>query len=339
VAVLLSLHRWTGALLGLLLALLGSTGALLVFKDDWLRLTIAQARIPYDPVQAAAAVERLLAQEPRALLLASEALPLHRLAYADDAYAYASQDGTIVRRWQGHEPVDEWLFELHHRLLAGDTGETVAGVAGLAGAGFVLSGLALLWPRRRQLTARLWPRRWARPALLEQHRNLGLVAAPLLLLATLSGAAMVFHETARALLSPGAPLPPPPVLAEPYRGTVNWPTVLRAGQAAFPGAPLRVVVAPRKPNAPILLRYKQTAEWHPNGRSAVYVHPGTGAVLMRQDALALPQGQRLFNLLYPLHAAKVGGRAYDLVIASTGLALTLLGLFTTWTFWRRRLAR
>ncbi|MGH1560468.1 hypothetical protein ACRAWD_27990 [Caulobacter segnis] len=67
-----------------------------------------------------------------------------------------------------------------------------------------------------------------------------------------------------------------------------------------------------------------------------------------RDALVLPMGSRIANADYPLHAAKVGGLAYRLVMTVSGLTLALLGTLAVVTFWgnpagmpkrRRRKAR
>ncbi len=50
----------------------------------------------------------------------------------------------------------------------------------------------------------------------------------------------------------------------------------------------------------------------------------------------MPAGAQVFNGAYPLHAAKVGGLAYRLLMTVSGLALTLLGTLTVWTFWFKR---
>lgn len=39
---------------------------------------------------------------------------------------------------------------------------------------------------------------------------------------------------------------------------------------------------------------------------------------------------------YPVHAAKVGGLAWRLLMTAGGLALVLLGFLATWSFWARR---
>lgn len=47
----------------------------------------------------------------------------------------------------------------------------------------------------------------------------------------------------------------------------------------------------------------------------------------------MPLGSRITNLDYPLHAAKVGGLPYRLVMTISGSNLTLLGSLTVFIFW------
>ena len=51
------LHRWTGGIVGLVLALLGLSGAVLVWKDDWIALPYASAAAQTSPEALARAVE------------------------------------------------------------------------------------------------------------------------------------------------------------------------------------------------------------------------------------------------------------------------------------------
>ena len=81
---------------------------------------------------------------------------------------------------------------------------------------------------------------------------------------------------------------------------------------------------------------KQPAEWLPNGRTMVYFAADSGRLVEARDALALPAQARGFNMLYPLHAAKVGGLAYRLVMTCSGLALAMLGSLAVWSFWFAR---
>jgi uncharacterized iron-regulated membrane protein len=52
-----------------------------------------------------------------------------------------------------------------------------------------------------------------------------------------------------------------------------------------------------------------------------------------RDAFQLPAGSRLFNTVYPLHAASIGGLPYKLAMTFAGLGLSLLGSLAVWTFW------
>jgi uncharacterized iron-regulated membrane protein len=104
----------------------------------------------------------------------------------------------------------------------------------------------------------------------------------------------------------------------------------------YPDAEVRILSLPRKPGDPISIRLRQPAEWLPNGRTAVWFAPDTSQVIGTRDALTLPPRVQAYNAIYPLHAGKVGGLGWRLAVTASGLSLTLLGGFTTWTFWFQR---
>jgi uncharacterized iron-regulated membrane protein len=69
---------------------------------------------------------------------------------------------------------------------------------------------------------------------------------------------------------------------------------------------------------------------------AVPSTPPTAACSPRTTRWRCPRAAQVFNGAYPLHAAKVGGLAYRLLMTLSGLALALLGSLTVWTFWFKR---
>jgi uncharacterized iron-regulated membrane protein len=339
-------HRWAGGVIGLVLALLGLTGAILVHKESWLLLPHAgDARIA-DPAAIAAATERLLIAEPKAqaIVYAGDRFGLHQLRLPKGAGAYTDQAGTIVTRWDSQwERPELWIFDLHHHLFAGDVGETVIGVAGLAGLLFVVTGAILWWRTRRTFKFRLWPKRLSRPMIVMQHRDLGIVMAPLLLLAVVTGTMMIFKPFAALIVTPfGSPVAalaanaPPKMKSGPLAAHPNWRAIFIAAQARFPDAQFRILTLPRKPGDPIAFRMKRAGEWLPNGRTLLSFDAASGDLLAARDALALPAGTRVYNGAYPLHAAKVGGLAYRLVMTATGLAMLMLGSLAVWSFWFKR---
>lgn len=340
------LHRWVGGILGLVLAVLGLSGAILVHRDAWVWLPHAgDARIA-DPARLAAATERALAAAPatRSIVYPSDSFGLLQLRGAHGAGAYADQTGHLVARWDSQWARPElWLFDLHHHLFSGDAGETVIGIAGLAGILFVVTGTILWWRTRRTFHFRLWPRRMSRPMIVWQHRDLGIVVAPLLLLAAVTGTMMVFRPFAALIIAPfGAPTAalaassPPNVESGPLAARPDWRRILAGAQARFPDAQPRILALPAKPGEPIRLRMKRAAEWLPNGRTQLAFDAADGRLLAAVDALTLPRAAQVFNGAYPLHAAKVGGLAYRLVMTAVGLALAMLGSLAVWSFWFRR---
>ncbi len=216
----------------------------------------------------------------------------------------------------------------------------MGGIVGLAGLGFVVTGLILWWPSRRLFRPRLWPRAMKRAAIVHHHRDLGLLITPLLVLSLTTGAAMNLKWFSQALR---APFTPPAVMEQAsaapkikggaLAGSLDWTAVMHQAKARFPDAEVRSIGLPRKTGGLITLRLRRDAEWLPNGRTMAWFDPANGQMVAARDGLSLPLGSRIANADYPLHAAKVGGLPYRLVMTVSGLALTLLGTLAVVTFW------
>ncbi|MEM7729690.1 MAG: PepSY-associated TM helix domain-containing protein, partial [Pseudomonadota bacterium] len=319
-----------------LLLLISVTGTLLVFKDDYLRATLPEAR---GGVQGSSelwlsainlAEERFGKESLRVLVFASDDLGVHKAYLTDGRSAYMSASGEVVARWRDNDRFEDWLFDLHHRLLLGDLGLVVAGLAGLAGSLLVLTGLYAVWPMRLGLRRGLKIAQPTRQQLRSLHRNLGAwIAMPALLL-MLSGAALSFPAESRALFDRiGSPVPEPETVEGP--GYTDWPAGLAGASLAFPDAMPRMAIWPRD-GAPAMVRLKQPAEWHPNGRT-YFTFSDAGAAA--QDATRLGAGREAYNALYPLHAGKTGSVVYKWMTALFGLCLSLLAFLGLMSFAKR----
>lgn len=340
-----TLHRWTGGLIGLVLALLGLSGTILLHKDAWMGVPHASDPLQADLASLAAATDRIMALPgAQGIIYARDGFGLHQARFGEGAGLYADQSGAAVTRWASQwERPEIWIFDFHHHLFAGDAGEWVIGIAGLCGLFFIVSGAILWWRTRRTFRPRLWPKRLTRAAIIMHHRDLGIVAAPLLLLSVVTGTMMIFRPFAMAAVAPFGPvaettkaLEPPRYKGGPLAANPDYRAMLSEARRRFPDAEFRILSLPRKPGDAISLRMKQPAEWLPNGRTTLWFDAATGTVLDARDALAMPPGAQAFNMAYPLHAAKVGGLPYRLVMTLSGLVLAMLGTLTVWTFWFRR---
>jgi uncharacterized iron-regulated membrane protein len=337
-------HNWVGLALSLVLALLALSGSLLVFKTDWLRATQpgAAAAVVVDAAtfgRDAEAAERVYGTERlKSVTFAGPEIGLHQVYLADGGGAYLEPGtGRVVSEWAKNERFVDWLFDLHHHLLLGKSGTTLAGWTGFAGLLLTVSGLYLWWPARRLFAPRLTPRSSARGHWVAVHRDMGALTAPVALLLLFSGWPMALPDVAKpamtAVLGEMEPRPNP-VAGE---GDVDWAAAVPAAQARFENAAPRMAVWPAS-GKPASVRLRQPAEWHANGRTQVWIDPADGAVLATWNAQAERRAGRVYNVLWPLHAAKVGGLMWKLLAFAGGLGLAALSLYGAESF-RRRLAR
>lgn len=325
------LHRWSGGVIGLLLAVLGLTGTILVWEGEWIGLPGADDSVVERVERLGLIANQAAADGALRITFASEEIGLHHIAMADGGGAYVRQNGATVASWTNQwERPELWLFDLHHHLFAGETGEIVTGIAGLLGLMFVVTGSLLWWRSRRAFRPRLWPRRLLPGPIVSHHRDFGVLAAPLLTVSMLTGVLMLFAPIRDALV-----------------GVEDRPHILRAGmkadgpsaalsaaKALFPDAKVRRIVFPTKPGDPIVVRMRQPFEWTPNGRTELSF-VGNGQVTI-EDAAAANGSAAAVEKLYPIHSAKVGGWLWKLVMSASGVALAMLGTLAMWSFWARR---
>lgn len=328
------LHRWAGGLIGLLLALIGLSGAVLVWEGQWIGLPGASDALDEQPERIARLVDQAADSGMSRITFAGDEIGLHQLVNRDGSGAYVDQSGAIVGSWANEWGRPElWLFDFHHHLFAGATGETITGIAGFAGVLFVVSGIILWWRGRARFRPTLLPRRFQPGPIVKHHRDLGLLVSPLLLLSMTTGVLMLFAPVRDALI--GREERPEQLLTGPAAVTPGQ-AVLRA-KALFPNARLRRISLPGRPHGDIIVRLRQPFEWTPQGRTQVSFAPG-GAIKV-QDAAQAGRAASVTEKLYPIHSAKTGGWLFKLVISLSGLSLFVLGSFAVYAFWWRKAQR
>lgn len=301
--------RWIHATFGLFAAVYvlvaSASGAVLLFKEEIIAL--AHPELGAVPADIVGQAQRLAASLPPAgftsIKFPDDALP---------AFIVARPGGTTAL----YDPVTlaplpdrfglvratDWIFDLHHHLLAGETGTLVSGAFGLAVAGLILIGFYLWWPGRRSWRlSRARAKRPTRAAQLGAHMTLAVLTGPLLFVAAVTGSAVIFHEQARGLLvailgekDPAIPVPAAPAPLPALK------------QAVFPQAEPRLFIPPRGGGA-ITLRLRQPAEFHPNGRSTLSYDPVTERATAAASEPEAGAGDRVYNLLYPIHTGVIGG--------------------------------
>ena len=348
-AALSWLHLWVGLVAGTLFALVGLTGSVLVFHDDLLRMQHPQLE-GHAPVADGEVLAGILERwGPKGLGSlhfpepAGAGLPVWQ-GYFDDGHRayFAPADGALLLERHASSDVLLFLQEFHIDLLGGEAGHQVLGVVGWIGFGLLLTGVYLWWPRFGTLRAHL--KMHARPPVrrwLTWHRSVGVFLLPLLLLSTLTGVGMVYHAGFRSVLTGvfgGAPAPAAPDVPAVGDAAPDWPRILATAGTALPYARL-TRTSPAEPGSDVIgFRARGEEEWHPNGRSLVYVDRAGRQVLLAHDATAQAYGARLTEAIYPLHIASVGGGWFRWLTFLGGLVPAFL-LVTGFLFWRRRRGR
>jgi len=346
-----SIHRWTGAIMGVLLAAMGLSGTLLIHEDAWLRATVPHAsdsRAP-DATTYGPALERLMTgpTRPTNIIFPSDSLGVFTLTFGEGAGAYADASGAIVSRWDSKwERPEVWLFDFHHHLFSGEGGTTGVGILALIGLGFVFTGLVLWWRNRKSFKLRVWPSSLSRLQIVRHHRDLGLVMSPLLLTLFLTGSILVFRPIADVLFAPLSPagtisasLEQPTQKGGRLAPNFDWPTLLQLVRNTYPDGQLRGINIPRRDGQLIRVRVRQPGEWLPNGRTHLWFDPASGRLVEARDARGLPLATRAYNAVYPVHTSKVGGPIYKVVMTAAGLTLVMLGSLAVYAFWGFRMRR
>ena len=234
-------------------------------------------------------------------------------------------------------PTYEFIRNLHIELLTGLAGEIFLLYVGAMAVVLGLSGLWLWWPMRSGFH---W--RWVLPPLrrlklkgfLRFHSQSGIVILPMFLVVTLTASVMMFQKVRNAIAAAeieAAEVTPVAIDRHQLIAAVkladatvknSWPTYIR-------------VVPGDEPQAKIRLRLN--GEWHPNGRTNVYVDMAKQQVTTLQHVEKDSPTKKVLNQMYPLHSSYGMPAFYSLLTLSMGLGAIWLIVTGTGSWLRRRL--
>ncbi len=323
-------HAWTGLVISLLLVAIALSGTLLIFAPDLARITTPGAQQP-PPLRGRGQLAGVMA-EGRALSpggfqgvrFASRTFGLDEVMMKQGGAYIDPRTGAVVRVWRG-ERWSDVVFDVHRHLLLKGLGTTIVGWTGAAALLLTLSGLVLWWPARRSFRGRIVPLARRRGALVSAHRDLGVLASPLLLMMLTTGAAMALPQISRPLLHAAAPARPK---AAPHAKTAkfDWASAFAMAKSRFPNADLSQA-DPQRGDEPASIRMKQKAEWRATGRTIVYFNATGRQMTTVVDPRAQPRGVQVFDALYPLHTGTIGGLLLKTLNVLGGLSLSSIALF------------
>jgi uncharacterized iron-regulated membrane protein len=318
-------HAWAGAILGLVLFAICFSGSVLVAEPLLRRLTMPPTPdyLVAEPSVLGAQAEAIVAMNAGQVIAALEApepgFGYWRVHFDDGGGAfYRVGENAPAHAWAAPRgDVLAWTYELHAHLLAGEAGEKVNGVLGLLLVVFALSGVWLWSAARGKRAYRLAPASLKRIDLVRWHRDSGALWAGLIALAGATGFAMVYESELRKAIERAPPAAPAPAIRQVSAG---WGPAIADIAIAHPQAHLRLIMMPLDLNDPVGFRFRQSGEWHPNGRTDFWVNLATGEVTHSRNGLRMSPTRRALAAMFPLHAGIAGQIWWSIIIAIAGFA-------------------
>lgn len=364
------LHWLLGISAGLVLAVIGVSGALLSFENELLRalnrglMTVdARAETMLSPSEL---LDRIAAAQPQRPIgtLSLSAVPgrAARVGFLApqeagsgkpparprmDVYFVDPYTGALL----GHEDdlrghaVLHWVEELHRTLAAGDTGKAITGASTLTLLILAATGLYLRWPRRwrdwRAWLAVRWRLR-ASPFLKSLHEVIGTWLLIPYLLVALTGLWWSYAWYRDGLLQlAGAPRPARPILRAADQNPAPateldraWSSFLRETQASgYSSVSFNVPGA----GQPLTLTYLDAKPQHERASNRLTIDLSSGAVIAHERYSEKAFGGKLVGSVFVLHKGSYFGIVGTVIVMVCSLAMPVFAV-TGWMLYLKRRA-
>ena len=336
---LFQIHWFIGITAGSVLAVVGSTGGMLAFEQEILRLinvkamTIAPVGSALPPADL---IDRIAAQSPgkrvTALTLSSRPREPARVTFAGESPERRNEN-RYVNPYTGEilpKPAGEQFFrtvtQVHRYLASGDVGKHVVGASTFGLVIIALSGLYLRWPRKtfhwRDWLVLGWVQK-GRAFLWSLHSVLGTWVLLCYLLAALTGLYWSYAWYRNALFyltgaprfvstsGAGAPERSRAVNTSAARpGDEQARDMNRAWQlfgqevGSYGSATLRL---PAKAGQPMQISYLDLAPRHSRATNRIVFDVAAGKIVEHERYRDKPLGSKIMNSMLPLHSGRFFG--------------------------------
>ena len=359
-----TVHRWLGIGLGIWFALVGLSGAILVFEDPidaWLNPHLLTSPAHGTHLSAQVIVERAEVQFPLGLVekirfpiadgqvyrLTVRAKPrrvgAERIEAMFDPVSGAHLGARSLEALGVASPdLLRTLYEFHRNVLLGNAGSNIVGIAGLLLLTSAVTGFVLAAPRTRAALRRIvWinPRTSATRIAFDVHRSTGIVFAITLLLATLTGATLVYVNYVRDLVSvfsKVASFPTVPWQSQDAHEPLQLDRVIADVKSRFPEHELLEVHGSPRQMAGHLYYLKQAGDVHRLGDTIAWINPLSGEMMIERSPRTRTAGEGFMHWLFPLHSGTAFGTIGQVAMSTTGIVPLLLVFTGLWVWLRKR---
>lgn len=352
-------HWLAGITVGVLLAMMGLTGAIMSFQDPILETLNADARkvevrgerLPMPAIVAHAEAEaQRIGARVRTLTVPQNADGAARVLFLSGPSEIVRYINPYTGDWQTGGARGEKFFEIVeevHRGLITDrvggqyVGRRVLDASAIVLVGLVATGLYLRWPRRTT-NWRAWfvvdRRLRGRGFLYSLHAVIGTYVLPLLLLSALTGLYFAY-DWYSSMLERMAGVPP--VAEEQMQGKPLVAPDVDKVWNAFTQATAAVQVGqvsfrlPKQAEEPLRIQYLDADAPHMTAFNTVKIDPATAQVLTHERYSDKQTGARLLSSMLVIHKGSYFGVIGSLLLMLSSLALPLF-MITGWMMYLDR---
>ena len=354
----LSVHRWTGLTIGLVILMLALTGGALVFRPglepvvnrELLTVATCTERLPIDALAANARTSHPKGTLDYIRITAGEEgeprMPAARIRFADpqeDVYLNPCT-GEVLGERARYSGLLGRIEQMH--ILRYSEGEVVRSISGAAsiifGIALIVGGVYLWWPRRGGVKRALMldARLTGRARHLNRHQTIGVYASVILLMLTLTGLPLSFAWYREGLYQmTGSALPSKPAKSAVQAGVerLSMEAFWQRAQALMPHVADALLKFPAdKPDAALEGFLIARGAPHPNARALLSLDAYSGKVLRYTPYAASSLGHKLYFWTLSFHTGQIGGVPGQLALLAGVLAVPVMAYTGFASFLRRR---
>ncbi|RCS43241.1 PepSY domain-containing protein [Bremerella cremea] len=355
----LKAHQLLGLTAGLLFALAGLTGSILVFEkplDTLLNHEIMQTDNRGQRISLEALVERVQPRHADLGKIDRIAVPRHEAEVFMVRFTPSIAGkprprpvevfvDPVTGETLGQRPRNsgliEWIYDLHARLLTGWSGRTIMGIVALSALTLLVSGILLWWPLLKGGSRIAFGVRRTKFNF-DLHKVMGLGGTLPLLLISFTGVYLGLPSLVKPIVHIFSSETPPPknIVSTRMQDDQQTLTPDRAVELALqrmPGAELFHVDLPEGATGTYKVFLRQPGEFEQlRGSGRIWLDQYSGEVLATRDWEAFTFADTYFRLQVPLHNGDVFGIVGRCLFCVAGLIPAILYVTGFLLWWRKK---
>lgn len=343
-------HLYLGLSIGLIVALAGVTGSLLVFYveiDRWLNSELIivqptnQTRQSYEAVFSTLRstyperthswrLEVPLAPNRPVIARYYKATEKSHLSFAPLMVAVNPYTLEVINSRFWGEYAMTWIYDLHYTLLLDKSGKVIVAILGISYLFLISIGMYLWWPKSGNWKNALKPvlRHGVMRKVYDLHRMSGVYGLVFLLILIVTGVVLVVPDWVNPPINALSPLYKTPKLSsnpKPELPSISADQAIHLAQQQFPNAQLRWLENPDGENGVYSVRLKQAGE--PGDRfpkTQVWIDRYSGNVLAVRNPQQNKGGDIFLDWQHPLHSGEAFGLFGRILVLCAGMICPLL---------------